>query len=176
MSTSSTTTIYMGTTLKLQLDEGSSFLAIVKADGSLVNIWGQTLQFAFAPQQTTVTLLVTPVGGTSAVTASYVNLQGSTVQSTEQSGSAMLTIQRPPSTGVSFTIQLEQDSALSSFRLQAPAASARVASSSKLAGLVSTDSSNPQPTGPSARLQTRLVFSTVEPPPDPDGRPTLPAG
>jgi hypothetical protein len=207
----STTPIVMGTTLELDVDAGRSILALVKTDGSTVNVWGKTLQFAFAPLQTAVTLFFTPVSGTDPVTASYIDGLGTTVQSTDQSGSATIAIQRPPSTGVTFDIKLEQGSAsvgsgptsfvgtpspgAASARAPSPApaaaASNRMASaaspspdvrpgptlsSSRAAGLVSTDSTNPQPTGPGARLQTRLVFSTVEPPPDPDGRPTLPAG
>jgi hypothetical protein len=193
----SSTTIFMGTTLKLDVDESSSTLELVELDGSHVDLWGQTLQYAFASQQTMVTLYFTPVDGSDAITASYVNGQGTTVWSTQQSGSAVLTIQRPPNSGVSFEIQLDQGAAsfaapMSASAISAPAAarmaSAPVASveqrpsptlaSSKLSGLVSSGSTSPATklSGPGARLQTRLVLTTVEPPPDPDARPTTAAG
>jgi hypothetical protein len=216
----SSTTIFMGTTLKLNVDQSSSTLEVVKLDGSHVDVWGKTLQYAFASQQTTVTLYFTPINGSDPVTASYVN-GGTTVSSTQQSGSAVLTIQRPPSSGVSFEIQLSQGALSFVSAIAAPAASARMASadaasasapsarmasapaapvpappapaasipmassiqrpspavaSSKLAGLSPSGSTSPvKPIfDPSARLQTKLVLTTVEPPPDPDARPKTP--
>jgi hypothetical protein len=197
----SSTTIFMGTTLKLDVDQSSSTLELVELDGSHIDLWGKTLQYAFAPQQTMVTLYFTPVDGSDAITASYVNGQGTTVHSTQQSGSAVLTIQRPPNSGVSFEIELDQGTASFASAMSAPAASVPAASAplaarvvaptpsidlrpsptlatSKPSGLVSSSSTSPapKPSGPGARLQTRLVLTTVEPPPDPDARPITAAG
>ena len=118
----------------------------------------------------------------SPVTASYVNGQGTTVVSTPQSGSAVLTVQRPPSTGVSFNIYVDQESLSLASAIAAPppaappptgTASSQVRASaltsSKAAGLLA--SSGGTTTTPSARLQTKLVLTTVDPPPDPDVRP-----
>lgn len=204
---STTTTIFMGTPLKFQVDQGTTTLQLVLGNGSLVNVWGQTLQYAFEAQQSSVTLYFTPVAGSAPVSASYVNGQGTTVQSTQVNGNAVLTIQRPPSVGVGFDIQLEQEStsavggrpasavAPSAASASAvPRSAARVVSASASPGALHLDpkavsrpaagisiarppgSSNPQPTGPGARLQTRLVLSTVNPPPDPDARPETAAG
>jgi hypothetical protein len=193
MTTSSITTILMGPTLKFNVDQSNSILKLVKADGSQVNVWGQTLQYAFAPGQATVTVSCTPVVGTDAVTTSYVDGQGTTVTCTQQNGSAMLTLPCPPNPGVSFNIDVDQGStslaAVRSAQVSpTPVATARMVSASTLpvepradhvlsvsrqVGLAVAGATNPspKPTGPGARLQTRLVLSTVNPPPDPDARP-----
>ena len=187
---SSSSTITMGTTLAFRIDESKSILELVKPDGTVVALWGKTLQYAFATQQSMVTLTFTPLPGSDPVSASYVNGQGTTVSSTQQSGSAMLTILRPPSTGVSFDIRLDQGtsslasaaSASSASAISAPATSARTASTTMAStGTPSIDlrpgatsssiAAGSTTPGPSARLQTRLVLTTVEPPPDPDARP-----
>jgi hypothetical protein len=183
MTTSSNTTILMGTALKFQVDQSHTTLKLVQTDGTQINVWGQTLKYAFAPQQTMVTLYLTPAPGTEVVFASCVDGQGSTVSCTQQSGSAVLTLQRPPSTGFVFDIDVEQDS--TSVAAAGPSVtSARIASAStpvesrpvsKQAGSLVSSAVGPlqNPTGPGARLQTRLVLSTVDPPPDPDARPTI---
>lgn len=170
MTTSSSNTIYTGPVLKFSVDQSNSVLELVKSGGIQIDVWGQTLQYAFAAQQSTLTLYFTPVPGTPIVSASYVDAQGNTVVCTQQNGSAMLTLQQPPSPGTSFDIQVAQDSATAAALRSAPAPTARMASSS----LVSSATGPTSPKGPGARLQTRLVLTTVEPPPDPDARPTLP--
>lgn len=193
-----TTTIFMGTPLKFEVDQSTTTLELVLSNGSHVKVWGQTLQYAFEAQQSSVTLYFTPVGGAAPVSVSYVNGQGTTVQSTQVNGSAVLTIPRPPSVGVGFDLQLEQESssALAVRPASAvasasaiPTSAARAVSAAVSASAMHLDpttarrpaggiaisrspgSSNPQPMGPGARLQTRLVLSTVNPPPDPDARP-----
>jgi hypothetical protein len=189
MTTSSSSTIYMGTALKFQVDQSHTTLELVQNDGSQINVWGQTLKYAFAPQQTMVTLYLTPAPGTEVVFASCIDGQGNTVPCTQQSGSAVLTLQRPPSTGFIFDIDVQQDSASVAAVGSAPAATARMASAStptetrpgpaltvsRQAGSVASGATGAlqDPTGPGARLQTRLVLTTVEPPPDPDARPTI---
>lgn len=186
MTTSNSTTIYTGPTLKFYVDESNTVLKLVKGDGTQINVWGQTLKYAFAPQQSTLTLYFTPVSGTEPVSASYVDGQGTTVQCSQQGGSAMLVLQQPASIGFDFDIELEQDSTSSAAARLAPvsagpAATARMAArpgptatpSAQSGSLVAgARSPSPKPTGPGARLQTRLVLSTVEPPPDPDARRT----
>jgi hypothetical protein len=184
MTTSLSTTIYTGTALKFQVDQSHTTLKLIQNDGSQINVWGQTLKYAFAPQQSMVTLHLTPAPGTAIVSASYVDGQGNTVACTQQSGSALLTLQRPPSTGFVFDIQVEQDSSSVAAVGSGPSASARMASAStpiesrpasKQPGSVVSSAMGPlpKPTGPGARLQTRLVLTTVDPPPDPDARPTI---
>lgn len=180
---SNTTTIYTGSGLKFRVDQSSSTLQLIAVDGSYVDVWGKSLQYAFGLQQLSVTLTFTPINGSSPVTASYVNSQGTTVVSTPQSGSAVLTVQRPANTGVSFNIDLEQDTQSYAAAVASPPAAPPPTSTtsstlrtgalagSRVAATDGTSSAAGTMITPSARLQTKLVLTTVEPPPDPDVRP-----
>ena len=145
MATSSTTSIYMGSTLKLCFDESSSTLDLLCDDGTVVDMWGQTLSFAFDAQQVSVQLLFSPVDTSYTVAAACQDAAGNTTPSQPRGNDTSLTISGPPSVGESFDILLANSTS----------------TQSAVAG------------GSSARLQIRLVFTTAEPPPDPDARPIL---
>ncbi|MCX4245139.1 hypothetical protein [Paraliomyxa miuraensis] len=144
-SSSPASSIFMGSSLTFRFDESSSTLDLIRNDGSVIGMWGQTLLFAFAPQQTSVALIFQPVGSSYGIDAQYQDAEGNTTPSQVQGRNAVITISGPPSIGTSFEIMLGNSN--------------------------STQSAIAM--GPSARLQIRLVFTTAEPPPDPDAGPII---
>lgn len=145
-SSSSTPSVYMGASLRFRFDERNATLDIILPDGNTVSVYDQTVEFAFDSQQSSVQLIFSPVDSSYLVEAACIDPSGHTTTAQYQGSDAVITIGGPPSIGDSFQIMLANGDTTTSARAQS---------------------------GPGARLQTRLVFTTVEPPDDPDAGPII---